>query len=97
MSDNEMQSTEKGDTRTVSIRAEIWHALLEIAGRTAEVCSLHRQVVDPYGVYPDLPDGCDCVGRCYFPRSPGNRVWIEFGDLPEATREALWIQKRDSH
>ena len=33
MSDNEMQITEKTDTRTVSIRAEIWHALLEIAGR----------------------------------------------------------------
>ena len=102
MSDNEMQSTEKADTRTVSIRAEIWHALLEIAGRqidpkTAEVCSVHRQVVDPYGVYPDLPDECDCVGRCYFARAPGSRVWIEFGDLPEATREALWMRERDSH
>jgi hypothetical protein len=74
----------------------------KIAGRqidpkTAEVCSLHRQVVDPYGVYPDLPDECDCVGRCYFARSPGSRVWIEFGDLPEATRDALWMRKRDSH
>jgi hypothetical protein len=33
MSDNEMQSNEKADTRTVTILAEIWHALLEIAGR----------------------------------------------------------------
>ena len=45
MSDDEVQSTEKGDTRTVSIRAEIWHALLEIAGRqidpeTAQICSM---------------------------------------------------------
>jgi hypothetical protein len=59
MNDNEMQSTENTDARIVSIRAEIWHALLEIAGReidpeTAEVCSLHRQLIDPYGVYPDL-------------------------------------------
>ena len=92
----------KADTRTVSIRAEIWHALLEIAGRqidpkTAEVCSVHRQVVDPYGVYPDLPDKCDCIGRCHFARAPGSPVWIEFGDLPEATREALWMRERDSH
>ena len=51
MSDNEMQSIEKGDTRTVSIRAEIWHALLEIAGRqidpeNAEVSCRFGQVVD---------------------------------------------------
>jgi hypothetical protein len=51
MSDNEMQSIEKGDTRTVSIRAEIWHVLLEIAGRqidpeNAEVCCRFGQVVD---------------------------------------------------
>jgi hypothetical protein len=102
MSDNETLSTEKADTRTVSIHAEIWHALLEIAGRqidpeTAQVCSMHRQVVDPYGVYPDLPDECDCIGRCYFARAPGSRVWIEFGDLPEATREALWMRARDGH
>jgi hypothetical protein len=55
MSDNEMKSTEKTDTRTVNIRAEIWHALPEIAGRqidpaTAEVCSIYCQVLDPYGV-----------------------------------------------
>jgi hypothetical protein len=100
MDDNEMKTTT--DTRTVSIRAEIWNELLEIAGRqidpeTAEVCSVHRQVVDPYGFYPDLPDEGDCVGRCYFARAPGSRVWIEFGDLPEATREALWMRKRDSY
>jgi hypothetical protein len=83
MSDNEMQITEKTDTRTVSIRAEIWHA---------EVHWRFRQVVDPYGVYPDLPPECDCVGRCFFARAPGSLVWIEFGDLPEATREALWMR-----
>ena len=56
-----------------------------------------RQVVDPYGVYPDLPDGYDCIGRCYFARTTGSRVWIEFGDPPEATREALWMRARDRH
>jgi len=98
MSDNEMQSTEKADTRTVSIRAEIWHALLEIAGRqidpkNAEVCCRCRQVVDPYGVYPDLPPECDWVGRLYFARNPGSGVWVEFGDLPDAT---LWNKPDDS-
>jgi hypothetical protein len=102
MSDNEMQSTEKADARMVSIRAEIWHALLEIAGRqmdpeNVEVHWRFGQVVDPYGVYPDLPPECDCVGRCYFARAPGSLVWIEFGDLPQATREALWMRARDRH
>ena len=64
MSDNEMQSTEKANTRIVSIRAEIWRALLKIAGRqidpeNAEVYWRFGQVVDPYGVYPDLPPECD--------------------------------------
>jgi hypothetical protein len=95
MSDNEMQSTEKADARMVSIRAEIWHAPLEIAGRqmdpeNVEVHWRFGQVVDPYGVYPDLPPECDCVGRLYFARSPGSRIWVEYGDLPEATRKALW-------
>jgi hypothetical protein len=107
MRDNEMKSTEKTDARavtarTVSVRTEIWHALLETAGRqidpeTAEVCSVWRQVLDPYGVYPDLPAECDCVGRCDFARAPGTGLWIEFGDLPEATREALRMRARDSH
>jgi hypothetical protein len=102
MNDNEMQSTENTDARIVSIRAEIWHALLEIAGRqidpeTAEVCSMHRQVIDPYGFYPDRSVEHDCIGRLDFARAPGSLVWIEFGDLPQATREALWMRERDSH
>jgi hypothetical protein len=97
MSDNGIKPTENADTRFVTIRAETWRALLEIAGRqidpeSAEVHWCFRQVVDPYGVYPDLPPECDCVGRCFFARAPGSLVWIEFGDLPEATREALWMR-----
>jgi hypothetical protein len=97
MSDNEMQSTEKANVRMVSIRAEIWHALLKIAGRQidpehAEIRWRFGQVVDPYGLSPDVPAECDCVGRCYFARAAGSRVWIEFGDLPKATREALWMR-----
>src|ERR1700760_2607314 len=97
MSDNKMQITEKTATPTVSIREEIWRELLKIAGRqidpeNAEVHWRFLQVVDPYGVYPDPPPECDCIGRCYFARAPGSRVWIEFGDLPEATCEALWMR-----
>ena len=40
--------------------------------------------------HADLPEECDCVGRVYFARSPGSDVWVNFYDLPEATRDALW-------
>jgi hypothetical protein len=97
MRDKEKHSTEKGNTRTVRIRAEVWLALLKIAGHQidpekAEVHWSFRQVVDPYGVHSDLQLECDCVGRLYFARSPGSRVWVEFGDLPDATRQALWMR-----
>ncbi len=76
-------------------------ALLEIAGRqidpeTAEVCWEYALTLDPYGVYPDLPEEYQQVGRAYFARSPGSQVWIDFQHLPEATREALWMRGRDS-
>ena len=75
MSDDKMRATENADTRVVAIRAETWRALLEIAGReidpeNAEIYWRFGQVVDPYGVYPDVPPECDCVGRLYFARNP---------------------------
>ena len=45
---------------------------------------------DPYGVDPELPEEYWQVGREYFARSPGSDVWVWFGDLPDATRDALW-------
>ena len=45
--------------------------------------------LDPYGVYPELPEELQQVEREYFARSPGSDVWVGFGDLPEATRDAL--------
>jgi hypothetical protein len=94
MSDNEMQSNEKADTRTVTILAEIWHALLEIAGRqidreNAEVYWSFGQAAGPYGVYPDPPSEYDCVVRSYFARNSESSVWIEFGVLADATTEAF--------
>jgi hypothetical protein len=92
---NERRSTKNDNSRTVSIRAEIWHAPLEILGcqSARENAGVHwrfRQIAD--GVHPDLPPECDWVGRLYFARSPGSRVWVEFGDLPDTTRQALWMR-----
>jgi len=70
-------------------------ALLETAGRqidpeTAKVISIHTQILDAYGAYPEIPRKYKCVGRAEFARNPGTDLWIEFGHLPEATRNALW-------
>jgi hypothetical protein len=67
-----------------------------IDAATAEVDWNYTQVLDPYGIDHELSeeyrltDECDCVGRSYFARAPGSDVWVWFGDLPDATREALW-------
>jgi hypothetical protein len=71
-------------------------AAKHIDAATAEVDWNYAEVLDPYGIDPLLPeeyrltDECRCVGRSYFARSPGSDVWVEFGDLPKATREGLW-------
>jgi hypothetical protein len=63
---------------------------LKIDPETAEVDWEYGQVMDPYGVYPDLPEECQQVGRQYFARSPGSDIWVHFMDLPDETRHALW-------
>ena len=63
---------------------------LKIDPKTAEVDWEYGQVMDPYGVYPDLPEECQQVGRQYFARSRGSDIWVHFRDLPDETREALW-------
>jgi hypothetical protein len=50
----------------------------------------YAQTLDPYGVYPDLPEEWQQVGREYFARSPGSDIWVCFDDLPKKTRDALW-------
>jgi hypothetical protein len=74
---------------------KIWLAIRKEAGlkidpETAEVFWRYGQTLDPYGVYPDLPEECRQIGREYFARAPGSDVWVNFCDLPEATRDALW-------
>jgi hypothetical protein len=70
----------------LAIRKE---AAVNIDPETAEVFWEYGSVRDPYGLY-DLTNEEDNVGRNYFARSPRSDVWVHFGDLPKATREALW-------
>jgi hypothetical protein len=80
---------------TKEIDLEQWLAIREEAGlkidpETAEVFWNYAQTFDPYGIYPNLPDEWEQIGREYFARSPGSDIWVHFGDLPEATANALW-------
>jgi hypothetical protein len=71
----------------LAIRKE---AALKIDPDTAEIHWSYIQIMDPYGVHPDLPQEYDQVGRGYFARSPGSDVWVSFYDLPEKVVKALW-------
>jgi hypothetical protein len=87
------------DVPTVEVTVKYLRALrtavgLPIDPETAEVEWIYAQTLDPYGDYPDLPEEYQQVGREYFARSPGGDVWIDFGDLPKATRDALWEKYR---
>jgi hypothetical protein len=75
----------------LAIRKE---AALEIDPETADVDWCYAHTLDPYGVHPELPEEYQQIGREYFARSPGSDVWVWFGDLPDATREALWKKHR---
>jgi hypothetical protein len=68
----------------------------QIDPETAEVLWTYGQIMDPYGVEPDLPAEYYQVGRLYFARCPGSRIWVSFYDLPDETRERLWEVHRGS-
>ena len=83
------------------IKVKKWLAVRKKAGRkidpeTAEVMWNYAYDLDPYGIYPELPEECRQVGRNYFARVPGSDIWVEFGDLPTATRDALWEKHKAS-
>src|SRR5262245_19480306 len=85
----EMTDQERKDW--LAIRKE---AALEIDPETADVDWCWGQILDPYGLHPDLPPECDQVGRRYFARSPGSDVWVYFYDLPKAVCDRLWERIR---
>ena len=37
-----------------------------------------------------MPPECRQIGRVYFARAPGSDIRVHFGDLPDATRDAIW-------
>ncbi|SRR6266568_3066204 len=83
------------------VKREKWLAIRKKAGckidpETAEVDWIYAQTLDPYGVYAELPEELQQVGREYFARSPGSDIWVWFGDLPVATQDALWEKHKES-
>src|SRR5215813_7157467 len=85
--------------RTVEVTVEYLNALRKAVGlhidpETADVEWIYAQTLDPYGDDPNLPEEYWQIGREYFARSPGSDVWVWFGDLPDATRKALWERHR---
>jgi hypothetical protein len=59
---------------------------------TAEVTFEWGQLLDPYGVQPNLPAECRCTGLNYFAMNPKERIWVSFCDLPKQTRDAIEIR-----
>ena len=87
--------TEGNVNKTVDeLTIEQWLQVRKEEGRKidpdiAEVTWVYEQTLDPYGVYPDLPDECQQVGRGYFARPPGSDIWVSFYDLPDETGRRL--------
>jgi hypothetical protein len=46
---------------------------------TAEATWIYALTLDPYGVDPDLLEEYQQVGREYFARAPGSKVWVPAG------------------
>jgi hypothetical protein len=98
--EKDLSPTEKDVPTVVEVTTKYLDSLRKAVGlhinpETAEVEWIYAQTLDPYGDYSDLPEEYQQVGREYFARSPGSDVWIDFGDLPQRTRDALW-EKHES-
>jgi hypothetical protein len=65
----------------------------KIDPETAEVVVTYGDTSDPYEIDPLLPEEWRQGGRNYFARFPGSDIWVEFGDLPAATADALGNKK----
>jgi hypothetical protein len=78
------------DLPTVKVTMEYLNALRKAVGLTIDPANAEVE----WTYAPDLPEEYVQVGREYFARSPGSDVWVNFYDLPEATRDALWKKHR---
>jgi hypothetical protein len=57
---------------------------------TAEIHWNYAQTLDPYcDGLPLLPQE-EQVGREYFARASDSDIWVNVGDLPDATRDVIW-------
>jgi hypothetical protein len=81
---------------------DVWSELAEEAAptidpKTAEVTWWIAERVDPYGFgrdhWGDTKEMMGHIGRVYFARAPGD-IWVWFGDLSGAVRDALWKKHR---
>lgn len=61
---------------------------LTIDPATAETMFWWADVCDPYCIL-DEQHHAGCVGRERFARNAGGE-WVDFNDLPDATRKSLW-------
>jgi hypothetical protein len=70
---------------------------LTIDPATAETTFWWADINDPYCILNREMYHEECVQREQFARNPGasNYDWVDFNDLPETTRKALW--ERDGH
>ena len=82
------------DKRRREIAVDKWNrkkAGFKIDPETADVTFNWGDICDPYG---HSPGTAECIGRNHFARSPDGDEWVEFGDLPEPTRDRLWARIR---
>ncbi len=68
---------------------------LKIDPGTAEVVMDYRCHLDPYGVYPDIPEEYRYIGKEYFVRSPGSDIWVAGYHLPDGIWEKIRSTARD--
>jgi hypothetical protein len=64
----------------------------KINPETAEVIWDYVETLDPYGIYPELPEALRQADREYFVRAPRSKVWVRFFDLPPAIKRKLNAQ-----
>jgi hypothetical protein len=57
---------------------------------TAEIEWRYASTLDPYGDLLPLLPRAEQVGREYFARAPDSDIWVDIGDLPDATHDAIW-------
>lgn len=92
---NFKRESTKADVVEDDLSKDDWLNIRKEEGRridpdTAEVDWCYAQVLDPYGVHPDIPEEFQQIGRAYFARSPDSDIWVWFGDLLDEVRKKFW-------